>query len=182
MMMTILFIYLLAAALLIQFPLAAASPSPTQSPNSDRSRQDFNKTDPGTGLTHIVPGGRKSSVKGVLLKDDDDEFYDQMLNPGTGLTHIVPKGRKSSGKAVILDDDDDEFYDQILDPSVQSVYFKAMRRILKLRDRLCSICLATVSTQEALPYEHFSVTKFLLEREYSFVRSVNDFLVSFPCS
>ena len=141
--MAILFALLIAVTLLIQFPLAPASQSPTQPSDSGLPTPKFNYKD-----------------------------------PGIGRTPVVPESVKDSENAMILDDEDDDLYDEILDPSVQSVYFKAMRSILQVRDRLCSICLATVSTQDALPYEYASVTKHVLEREYDFIISVNEYLVS----
>lgn len=141
--MAILFALFLAVALLIQLPLAPASPSSTQSSDSELPTPKFNYKDPGIGRTHVVPEGIKDSEIPMILGDENDDLYDEML-----------------------------------DPSVQSVYFEAMRDILQLRDNLCSMCLATVSTQDALPYEGPTVGCYFYKRECDFIRSVNDYLVS----
>ena len=74
--------------------------------------------------------------------------------------------------------DDDHVDDGLLDPSAQSVYFETLRRALQTRDRLCSICLATLSFQDLMPFDYRIAVGEILRRELAFIRKIEEYVVS----
>lgn len=73
---------------------------------------------------------------------------------------------------------DDHVDDELMDPAAQSVYFETFRRALQTRDRLCSICLATLSFQDLMPFDYRVVVKEILRRELAFIRKIEEYIVS----